>query len=63
MTDKPHWAEELSSENLMLRTFNWHLLAALAKIANCNAQNGEDAMKMRNIAFAVLYPEKASNGG
>jgi hypothetical protein len=35
------------------------LRKAIARIAHSNAQNGEDAMKMRNIATAILYPEKA----
>ena len=35
------------------------LRGALARIAHSCAQNGEDAMRMRNIATAMLYPEKA----
>jgi hypothetical protein len=34
------------------------LLLGLARIAHSDAQNGEDAMKMRNIATALIHPEK-----
>lgn len=39
---------------------DWHrLMNALARISYCDAQTGKDAMKMRNIAFSVVWPEKA----
>lgn len=58
--EKPNWAEELGQEIRMLRFYNAHLVNTIANIAQSNAQNGEDALKMRNIATAILYPEKAT---
>lgn len=56
---RPHWAEEISDEIRMLRTYNAHLIKALARIARHDVQCSEDAMKIRNIATAVLHPDKA----
>ena len=43
----------------MLRTYNAHLINALARVAHHDAQCGQDALNMRNIATAILHPEKA----
>lgn len=56
---RPHWAEEIGQEIRMLRTYNAHLINALARIAHSDAQHSGDAMKMRNIATAILHPDKA----
>jgi hypothetical protein len=57
MTDRERM-KALYDENAALRSEATRLFNTLARITYCSAQCGDDAMKMREIAWEVVHSKK-----